>query len=267
MIRLLPGLLALGLTAPALAQEPESPVDVAPRDFVSAGVAVLPDYTGSDEYRFLPFAAARVEIGSVTLQTEGPGLAATLYESGPVELGVYARAYGGRDDDIDDAVVRRLPEIDTAAVIGAFARADLARGLLSDYDSISVTARAGGDVTGTFGGAIWSGEIQYGTPLSRTSFAGIGLSVTGVSEDYGDLHFSIDPAGAAASGLPVYQAGSGIRDVSLTAIWDQGITPDWSVTTIFGYSRLLGDFADSPIVADRGSPDQVFAGIGLGRKF
>ena len=30
------------------------------------------------------------------------------------------------------------------------------------------------------------------------------------------------------------------------------------------YSRLLGDAADSPLVAERGSRDQFFAGIGIG---
>lgn len=256
---------ALALGAPALAQEGDVPVG--PRDFVSAGAAVLPDYTGSDEYRFLPFLAARFEIAGIQFQTEGPGLAATLHESGPVELGVYARAYGGRDDDVDDPVVRLLPQIDTAAVLGGFVRLEVADQVLTEYDSVSLTARAGGDVTGTFDGAIWTAELSYATPLSRTSFAALGLSLTGVSEDYADLHFSIDPAGAAASGLSIFDAGAGVRDASLNLIVDYGVTPNWSVTTILGYSRLLGDFADSPVVSVRGSADQVFAGIGLGRKF
>lgn len=263
---ILPGLLVL--TAPALAQQAEAPLGAGgPRDFVSAGAAVLPDHTGSDEYRALPFAAARFEIAGIQFQTEGPGLAAELWRNERIELGVYGRAYGGRDDDVEDAVVARLDEVDTAAVVGGFARLDLVEGLFNPYDELSITGRAGLDVTDTFDGAIWTGELQYGTPLSRTSFAAIGLSVTGVSEDYADLHFSIDASGSAASGLAVFDAGSGVRDVSLNLIADIGIAANWSVTGIVGYSRLLGDFTDSPIVSVRGSADQVFAGIGLGRKF
>lgn len=263
---ILPGLLCL--TAPALAQQPAAPVDAGgPRNFVSAGAAVLPDYTGSDDYRAIPFVAARFEIAGIQFQTEGPGLAAGLWTNERVELGVYARAYGGRDEDIEDAVVARLDAVDTAAVIGGFARFDLADGLLNPYDRISVTARAGMDVTGSFDGPVWAGELQYGTPLSRTSFAAIGVSLTGVSEDYADTRFSIDAPGSAASGLAVFDAGSGVRDVSVTAITDFGFTANWSVTAIVGYSRLLGDFADSPIVSVRGDANQLFAGLGLGRKF
>lgn len=249
----------------AVAQEGDVPAG--PRDFLSAGVAVLPDYIGSDEYRLLPFAAARFEIAGITFQTEGPGLSAALAERGPVELGVYARAYGGRDEDIDDAVVRALPEVDTAAVLGGFARIELARQILTPADSVSATVRAGGDVTGSFDGAIWTGEIAYATALSRTSFAALSLSVTGVSDDYADSRFSIDAAGAAASGLSAFEAEGGVRDIGLNFILDYGIGGDWSLTGIAGYSRLIGDFADSPIVSVRGSADQLFAGIGLGRKF
>ena len=33
------------------------------------------------------------------------------------------------------------------------------------------------------------------------------------------------------------------------------------------YSRLLGDAADSPIVSDRGSRNQLYYGIGISRAF
>jgi outer membrane protein len=39
------------------------------------------------------------------------------------------------------------------------------------------------------------------------------------------------------------------------------------VTTILGASRLVGDFADSPLVSLRGDENQYFAGLALGRRF
>ncbi len=38
---------------------------------------------------------------------------------------------------------------------------------------------------------------------------------------------------------------------------------DWNVTAIGGYTRLLNDDADSPIVDDVGSADQFFVGIAV----
>ena len=55
--------------------------------------------------------------------------------------------------------------------------------------------------------------------------------------------------------------------MGLTLFLDQRVSENWSVTGIVGVSRLQGDFADSPIVSDRGSDTPYFAGIGIGRRF
>ncbi|WP_158272139.1 MipA/OmpV family protein [Marinicauda salina] len=250
----------------AHAQTTDAPPADIPQNFLSAGAAMLPDYPGSDDYRVIPFGAARLVIGDVVVQTEGPGLAATLAESGPVEFGVFGRWYGGREDDIDDAVVRLLPTVDDAIVAGGFARATLAENVLG-RDRVSADVRVGADVTDTFDGAIWTTSLSYGAALPRGNFLALSASLTGVSDDYADLHFSVDPAGAAASGLPVFAAESGVRDIGVTAIYDQAITRNWSATAVLGYSRLIGDFADSPLVSIRGSEDQAFFGLAIGRRF
>ena len=72
---------------------------------------------------------------------------------------------------------------------------------------------------------------------------------------------------AAATGLSLYTAEGGVSDVGLTAILDVSVTRAWSVTGVGGYSRLVGDYADSPIVTERGSEDQFFLGLALGRRF
>ena len=58
-----------------------------------------------------------------------------------------------------------------------------------------------------------------------------------------------------------------LRDAGVTAIVDVAVSQSWSVTGVAGYSRLLGDYADSPIVSERGSEDQFFFGLALGRRF
>ena len=46
-----------------------------PRNYVAAGAAMLPDYAGSDDYRVIPFGAARFELAGIAFRTQGPGLA------------------------------------------------------------------------------------------------------------------------------------------------------------------------------------------------
>jgi len=253
--------LPLLLASPALAQEQGPP------NFVAFGVATAPDHPGSDDYRFLPFGAGRATLGGVTYQVEGPGVSAAFVNEGPLEAGAYVRWYGGRDDDIDDAVVRLLPERDGAAVAGGFVRLQVANGIANEYDRVYVSARAGGDLTGEYGGVFWSTSLAYATPLSRTTLFIANLSVSGSGDDYASALFSVDAAGAAASGLAPYTAEGGVQDIGLTLFLDQQVSDNWSVTSVFGASQLQGDYADSPIVTVRGDDTAYFAGIGIGRRF
>lgn len=256
-------LASLLMTAPVLAQEEEG----GPGNFVAVGVAALPESPGGDSYRFIPFAAGRATLGGVVYQIEGPGISASFYNEGKVEAGAYFRVYGGRDNDTGDVVVDLLPEVDGGIVAGGFVRIEVAQGVLSQYDRVFISGRVGADVTGEFGGAFWSGSVAYATPLSRTTLLIANLSVSGSPDDYADRLFSVDAAGSLASGLPVYQAQSGIQDIGVTFLLDQQISEDWSVTGIFGANRLQGDYADTPIVTVRGDDMQYFAGLGIGRRF
>lgn len=262
MLRLA-ALASLLIASPALAQ---SEAGGAP-NFVAGGIAVVPDSPGADSYRFIPFAAGRATIGGVVYQIEGPGLSASFYNQGNVEAGAYFRVYGGRDEDTGDVVVDLLPEVDGGVVAGGFARVQIASGVLNQYDRLYISGRAGADVTGEFGGAFWSASAAYATPLSRTTLFIANLSISGSPDEYADRLFSVDAAGTAASGLAVYTAQSGVQDIGLTLFLDQQVTDNWSVTGIFGASRLQGDYADSPIVTMRGDEMQYFAGLGLGRRF
>ena len=262
------GALCAGMLAvsPAMAQAPQSDGAVRSTNFVSAGAAVLPDYAGSDDYRVIPFGAFRYEFENWTLRTDGPGLAADLYTSGPVTAGVFARWSGGRDD-VEDAVVALLPEVGNSILAGGFVEIQVADKLLNEFDRVSLGARAGADILGEFEGLSWALSATYFTPLSRSVFFGLSASVNGASDDYAEQLFSVDAAGSAASGLAVYTAGGGVRDAGLTALLTVGVGGDWSVTGVASYSRLLGDFADSPLVAERGDENQGFIGLSFGRSF
>lgn len=41
----------------------------------------------------------------------------------------------------------------------------------------------------------------------------------------------------------------------------------WRIYGVVGYSRLLGDAADTPFMSVRGSPNQFITGLGVGHKF
>ncbi|MBB3952295.1 MipA/OmpV family protein [Aureimonas jatrophae] len=93
----------------------------------------------------------------------------------------------------------------------------------------------------------------------RTSFA---------DSDYMDTYFAVKPIEALGSfgGLRAYDTSGGFKSVGVAASARYEFRPDWFLNANAAWDRLVGDAADSPI-AEVGSENQFFAGIGLSRRF
>jgi len=78
-----------------------------------------------------------------------------------------------------------------------------------------------------------------------------------------DTYFSVSADDAIRSGLPVFAAGSGMRDVRGWVVGMFHLSRNWHLGAGVLYSRLLGDASDSPIVSERGSDNQWIYGVGL----
>jgi MipA family protein len=80
-------------------------------------------------------------------------------------------------------------------------------------------------------------------------------------------YFGVDAGQAAASGLPVYSAHGGVRSIGAGAKARYDFNRQWFSHAFVEYQRLEGDAADSPIVVQRGSPNQTMVGLGVGYSF
>jgi outer membrane protein len=80
-------------------------------------------------------------------------------------------------------------------------------------------------------------------------------------------YYSITAAQSAASGLPTYDAGGGLRAIGaglqVRYQWDK----QWAARAHVEYDRLMSDAAASPLVTERGSADQFRFGLGLSYSF
>lgn len=231
---------------------------------LGAGAFFTPDYLGSDEYEVRPFPFLRVQKETFYLETDGPGVRANVMPHDLFEFGPIIR-YGEGRDDVDDDVVDRLPEIDDELWIGLFAGFG-DTGVFHDRDSWGLTLEAVEAVTGD-NGLTASLSVDYGRQATDDLSLSISGSATYADSQYADTYFSISSAAASASGLSAYSAGSGLRDVGVTLTGRYRMTESVGVGTVLGVSRLLGDFADSPIVDDRGSATQGFGGVFLTYRF
>jgi outer membrane protein len=80
-------------------------------------------------------------------------------------------------------------------------------------------------------------------------------------------YFSVDAAQSAASGLSVFDAKGGSHSVGAGTQMRYQFDPKWEAHGYVEYDRLLGDAAASPLVVQRGSPNQTSFGLGASYSF
>jgi MipA family protein len=232
---------------------------------VGLGGALVPDYEGSDEYEPVPLASFEMGYKGFSVRSRGLGLAADVlpspdWSAGPVMV------YNAGRDDVEDEVVDRLADVDGGIEIGGFIGYQLPLGLIPQ-DGLSFNVELRQEVADGHDGLIGEGSVGYSGPVTeRLRLTGV-VSASVVDDSYSDAFFSVDGAGSAASGLPVYDADGGVKDVGLSLIGTYSLSESWSVNALAGYTRLVGDAADSPIVEERGSADQFILGLSMGYSF
>jgi outer membrane scaffolding protein for murein synthesis (MipA/OmpV family) len=205
---------ALLLASPAVAQDAASEPSVFDGDYLSigAGAAYGPSYAGSDDYVVYPVPLVQGSFHGVGIDPRSGGLALDFIldpdKGTGFNLGVAARVRMDRAHKIKDPVVRSLGKLDTAVEVGPTAGVTVAQ-VLNPYDSLTFTADALWDVAGAHKGMVVDPSVSYFTPLSRGIAASLSLSAEYADGKFADYYYTISPAGSAASGLPVFNAGSG----------------------------------------------------------
>lgn len=233
--------------------------------FVSLGVAAVPEFEGSDYYTPVPAPAASIRYNGYGVSLRG--LAASLdiipfvgWSAGPVIK------YRGERDDLEDDAVDALPSVDASVELGGFVGYSHNLGFLPG-DAINARAQVLFDVGDAHEGYFIDLSAGYGAMATRRlRLSGrVGMSIA--DDEYMDTYFSVDPAGSAASGLGVFDAGGGVKDVNIGLSANYSITRNWGLNAGATYTRLVGDAGDSTIVEDAGAPDQFFGNIGASYRF
>lgn len=248
---------------------------------VGIGAAVIPSYEGSDDYRVIPVPQLRGKVNDFAFWTRGPSLYVDAipnrdadgldFELGPM---VNVRLDRSSRKAIKDDAVRALGKRDIGVEVGGFIGVGKTGVITSAYDNLSARVAIAKEVAGGHESYVITPAIEYMTPLSTRSFVGLGVSAEYVGKKYGRYYYDIDAAGAAASGLPAYSRagdGAGFKKVSANLTGGLSLSGDlrrgWALFALAGYSRLLGDYADSPVVSIAGSKNQWLGAVGVGYTF
>jgi outer membrane scaffolding protein for murein synthesis (MipA/OmpV family) len=243
---------------------------------MAVGVAVATDYEGSNKDLLAPVAGATGRWHGHLFSWEGRALAVDLvpqYNYQKIKF-IFAPAVSlnlDRTGTAKDPYVALLPKrkmaVDAGASIGF-----MASGLvLSPDDTLTVQVTAMHDVGAGDKSFVITPAVSYSMPLSKAALLSVVASMDVAGAGYGRYYFGIDAAGSAASGLPAYNPGGGIKSASVglggVASLRGDLAKGFAVGALLNYERLFGGFADSPIVAMRGTPNQFSATMGLGYTF
>ncbi len=231
------------------------------KSFVAAGAAYVPDYEGSDDYKAWPAVAGRY--------TWDSGRYASLAGAGGVEQAArlsinlidakvtqtwtmgpilqYRLERNG--SDLDDSKVEEMRDVDAETEAGAF--------ISWDKDRIGVDVAFASDISDKSNGTLGylSGDYKLPFSTAKTSFK-LGAHLTYASSNFMDEYFGVSKKDAARSGLKRYRADSGFKDAGLRVTMLHMFNPSWGMFASVGYTRMLNDAEDSPLVDDRGDENQ-----------
>ena len=82
-----------------------------------------------------------------------------------------------------------------------------------------------------------------------------------------DTYFGVNKRDSARSGLSKYAASSGIKDAGVSVTGFYRFNQTWGLAGLVGYTRMLNDAEDSPLVNDVGDENQMKAVVAVTYSF
>jgi outer membrane protein len=200
------------------------------------------------------------------IEANGLSLRANVSPLKFIEFGPVLSYTFGRDNEVENQKVKRMREIDAAISAGAFIRVPFFE-VMDKTDELAFDLQATSDVSDTSDGSTFSFGPSYSFSPIENLRLGVSASATYATDDYNQTYFGVDADNAARSGLAVYKAEGGFKDVGLMLNANYALNESWGITGIAGYKQLIGDAADSPIVDKEGNAGQVVFGAGVSYSF
>ncbi len=229
---------------------------------VGAAVVTMPRYEGASNYfvavaPILKFSALG---GSLEAMKRFDfkmldDISFSLIKHNGLDVGVLTGYRLGRKEN-DSPYLHGTGDIKGSIVGGGFVR--------YGFGPAFVRASAHQSLTGDDTGAVL--RLATGTKHALTDRVLIkaDLWADAANDAYMDSFFGVTRAQSRRSGLRTYDPGAGFKSISAKLGTEVALTPDWTLEAAAGYSRLIGDAAESPIIS---SVDRYEGRLGLSRSF
>jgi outer membrane protein len=225
---------------------------------IGLGAEIVPDHVGADGTKWSPLVDFDLKREGKDFEFEAPdeSFGFSIVHAGGFELGPSANLESARRPSRFPVPIDKVPMTFEA---GAFAQLYVAKSL-----------RVRGELRKGLGGHDgWISQLSadYIARRGDDYVFSIGPRLTWADEEYQQSYFGVTPAQAAASGLPAFDADSGVRGVGAATSLHYQLSKRWGVAAYGRYERLVGDAGRSPLIRTYGSRSQMSAGLALNYTF
>lgn len=220
---------------------------------IGAGVLYSPDYEGSSRYRLRLLPVVDLRWKQIAYLHD-KSLRVNLIRNGWLKAGPILSFSPGRHED-NNPDLQGLGDVGNGLEVGGFAE--------SLVGPFALRFDVQKEVAGGYGGV--TSHLEAGFLAYRNEKLSLvtGARVSFAGKNYMNAFFGVTPAQSAASGLPIFHARGGVKDIGIGILTDYLISDNWSAGSVLGCSRLLGDAAGNPLVKERGSANQCIAFVRL----
>jgi MipA family protein len=227
--------------------QPDSPWKIS----IGPGFYLAPEYPGARHLKLYPFPSLDISYRD-RFFSQGPDvLGVNVIASDHYHVGASLSFDFQSRTVSDDSHLHGLSNVDDGPKLRLFA----------DYTLWAFTGAVAvyQDISGHGQGTTASADLYASLPLTGWLFS-IGPGLTWANAVYTQTLFGVTPQQSAASGLPAYQTGAGIRDVHMTFYATHDFSKHWVGSVNATLGRLVRYAGGSPITEQRRELT-MFAGL------
>lgn len=239
---------------------------------ISGGLVSAPSFLGSGETSVYAIPNISVAIGDRLNISLLDGVSYDVYKNDNFTAGAVLTYDFGREDtlsdhelllsDVANSEIAGLGDIEETAEIGGYVE--------YTYGNMQATLEIRKGVDGGHDGIVADVGVTYNAPveiLGKQSVISFGPTASFSDDSYASTFFDVSAAQSAASGISEYDANGGLISYGLHASAYVPLNQNVALVSFAAFDQLTADVGDSSIVQERGSQEQVTAGLVLNYTF
>ncbi|MCB5205482.1 MipA/OmpV family protein [Neorhizobium sp. T786] len=221
---------------------------------------VGPKFEGSSNQVFQ--AAPLVSLGkpgsAVRFSSRNDSMSYALFDEGSFRGGAAGKLIFKRDGETSEDL-EGLDPIKFGGEVGGFAEA-----YPTEWMRVRAELRQG---IRSHAGIVGNFDVDAFVDVSNKIRISGGPRLTAATKKYVNAYYGVDAVESAASGLDTYSAHGGLHSAGVGAAVNWQATEKLELGAYAEYRRLLGSAADSTLVRDRGSRNDLVVGLSATYRF